>query len=93
MRVARRWGKPGSPGFNFIWASMRETLTLMLANNKFADQPAHPCSLISAFVIRYLKSKVTTCMSYISLFVGFSMIKPLATPLGYTTLIPCHINV
>ena len=38
---------------------MQEPLTLMLANNKGADQPAHPCSLISAFVIRYLKSKVT----------------------------------
>ena len=31
----------------------------MLANNKGADQPAHPRSLISAFIIRYLKSKVT----------------------------------
>ena len=26
------------------------------ANNTGADQPAHPCSLISAFVIRFLKS-------------------------------------
>ena len=25
------------------------------ANNKGADQPAHPCSLISAFVIRVLE--------------------------------------
>ena len=29
-------------------------------NNKDADQPAHLCSLISAFVINYLKSKVTS---------------------------------
>ena len=26
------------------------------ANNKGADQPAHPCSLISAFVVRFLDS-------------------------------------
>ena len=25
-------------------------------NNKGADQPAHPCSLISTFVVRYLDS-------------------------------------
>ena len=29
-----------------------------LTNNKGADQPAHPRSLISAFVIRFLKSTV-----------------------------------
>ena len=29
------------------------------ANNKGADQPAHPHSLISAFIIRFLKSNVT----------------------------------
>ena len=34
---------------------MRENLTLLHANNKAADQPAHPCSLISNFVIRYLE--------------------------------------
>ena len=28
------------------------------ANNTAADQPAHPCSLISAFVIRFLKSAI-----------------------------------
>ena len=28
------------------------------ANNKGADQPAHPPSLISAFVIRFLKSTI-----------------------------------
>ena len=38
---------------------MRETVTLLLANNKCADQPAHPRSLISAFIIRFLKNKVT----------------------------------
>ena len=54
-RVARR--KPGSLGFNFIWASIQETLTLLLTNNKGADQAAHLCSLIRAFVIRYLKVK------------------------------------
>ena len=43
-----------------------ETLTL-LANNKGADQPAHPRSLISAFIIRYLKSKVTIGHIHVSL--------------------------
>ena len=28
------------------------------ANNKGSDQPAHPRSLISAFVVRYLDSKI-----------------------------------
>ena len=35
----------------------QEKMCLMsCANNKGADQPAHPCSLISAFVVRYLDS-------------------------------------
>ena len=66
-------------GFNIIWASMRETLlTLLVANNKDADQPAHPYRLICAFVFHYLKSKVTIILHFL---VGFSKIKPLATPL------------
>ena len=36
-----------------IWASTRENLSLMFANNTGADQPAHPRSLISAFVIAF----------------------------------------
>ena len=36
---------------NEIWVSMRENLSSELANNKGADQPAHPLSLISYFVI------------------------------------------
>ena len=51
--------RPGSLGFKITCASMRETLTLLLVNNKSADQPVHPRSLISAFVIHYLKSQVT----------------------------------
>ena len=39
-----------------IWASPRENLSSGFANNTGADQPAHPCSLISAFVIRFLES-------------------------------------
>ena len=31
-------------------------LIMPYANNKGADQPAHPCSLISAFVVRCLDS-------------------------------------
>ena len=42
-----------------IWASMRENLFSGFANNKDADQPAHPHSLISAFVIRFLESIIS----------------------------------
>ena len=52
-----------------IWASTRENLSSMFANNKGADQPAHPRSLISAFVICVLKSIVSRlAMSKISIF-------------------------
>ena len=51
------------PAGFIIWASMQEILTLLLDNNKSADQPAHPHSLISAFIIPYLKNKVTRLLS------------------------------
>ena len=34
-----------------IWVVKWENLALFYVNNKGADQPVHPCSLISAFVI------------------------------------------
>ena len=37
-------------------ASTRENLSSGFENNTVADQPAHPRSLVSAFVIRYLES-------------------------------------
>ena len=40
---------------NQKWASTRENLSSGFANNAGADQPAHPRSLISAFVIRFLE--------------------------------------
>ena len=42
----------------FIQASTRENLYLGFANNTGAFQPAHPRSLISAFVIRCLKRAI-----------------------------------
>ena len=52
------------------------------ANNKGADQPSLRRSLVSVFVIRYLKSKVTRSdISNFSILMGFNMIKPLAMPL------------
>ena len=52
-----------------LQARSQETQTLLLANNKGADQPAHPRSLISAFVIHYMKSKVTRSdISYFTIF-------------------------
>ena len=35
----------------YKWAMSWENLFLSYANNKGADQPAHLCSLISAFVV------------------------------------------
>ena len=40
--------------------STRENLSCGLLNNTGADQPAHPHSLISAFVIRFLESLEST---------------------------------
>ena len=44
--------------FYFInnWATSWENLFMPYANNKGADQSAHPRSLISAFVVHYLDS-------------------------------------
>ena len=42
------------------WATTRENLSLQgFANNKGADQPAHPHSLISALVISCLESVIS----------------------------------
>ena len=43
----------------YKWATSWENLFLPYANNKGADQPAHPRSLISAFVIRCLDSIIS----------------------------------
>ena len=43
---------------NVIWASTRGMLSLGVVNNTGADQPAHPRSLISAFVIRLLEGTI-----------------------------------
>ena len=90
-RVARR--RQGSRGFNVIQASTRETLDLLLANNKGAYQPAHPSSLFNAFVIRYLKSKTTTSdISEFSIYMDFNLIKPLAMPL-FSMRLFCPVNM
>ena len=43
------------------WATSRENLFMPYVNNKGADQPAHPCSLISAFIVRCLGSITPNC--------------------------------
>ena len=48
-----------SHNMDHIWASSWENLFLPYANNKGADQPAHPHSLISTFVVRCLLSLVS----------------------------------
>ena len=67
---------------NINGLSTRETLPLLLVNNNGVDQAAHPRSLINAFVIRYLKSKVTRRSAIF--LVGFNMIKSLATALSFS---------
>ena len=46
-----------------IWASTRENLSWVFMNNKDTDQPAHPHSLISAFVIG-LSESIISCLTY-----------------------------
>ena len=41
---------------NALWAMSWENLLMPYANNKGADEPAHPHCLISAFVVRWLDS-------------------------------------
>ena len=50
---------------------MRETLTLLHMNNKCADQPAHPRSLISAFVICSLECTIAKFFFYESIWSKF----------------------
>ena len=53
----------------FIWALTRENLSSVFANNKGADQSAHPRILISTFVIHSLESIISRlATSKISLF-------------------------
>ena len=44
--------------FTIIWVASWQNLFMAYANNKDADQPAHPCSLISAFIVRCLDSLI-----------------------------------
>ena len=48
-----------------ISGSARETLTLLHVNNKDADQPAHPRSLISALVVHCME--ISSTQNYNSL--------------------------
>ena len=54
---------------SIVWASAQENMSLGFTNNKGADQPVHPHSLISAYVIRLLESVLSKLApSEISLF-------------------------
>ena len=46
-----------------IWPSSRENLSLVVVNNKSADQPSRPRRLISAFVIHCLESIISKLAS------------------------------
>ena len=64
------WAAPDPFGFSRIYGPCREkTCLLGKTNNTGADQPAHPRSLISAFVIHFLKSIISRlATSKISIF-------------------------
>ena len=55
--MARSQVEARKPGLQHHMDLKAKTLTLLLVNNKDTDQPAHPGSLISAFVICYLKTR------------------------------------
>ena len=78
---ARSQAEARKPGLQHNMGLDAKTLTLLLAKNNGADQPANPRRLLSAFVIHYLKTR--SYMIYINspFLVGFNMIKSLATPL------------
>ena len=56
------------------WAMSWENLFMLYANNKGADQPAHPHSLISTFFVRCLDSIIPVlAKSKISILYLFSV--------------------
>ena len=64
---------------------MHEKLVLMCMNNKGADQPVHPASLISNFVIQFLESRsLATCKNSIFLLVSVAMQTGLRLTLSQT---------
>ena len=53
---ARGQAEARKPGLQHHLGIVAKTLTLLFVINKGTDQPAHPCRLINAFVIRCLKT-------------------------------------
>ena len=49
-----KWTNKYTESWTSIWATSWENLFMPYANNKGADQPVHPRSLISAFVVCWL---------------------------------------
>ena len=57
IRLARpKWTSTSPTTWTIIWAMSWENLFMPYVNNKGTDQPAHPRSLISAFVVSCLDS-------------------------------------
>ena len=84
------------------WASMREKVTLLYANNKGADQPSHRRSLISTFVICFLESLIVslaTCEITIFKLVsineqtGLSLMLSETLKIGFNAFIKSHILI
>ena len=61
-------GKYEKHGWLLYWPGHAKTCLKPYANNKGADQPAHPRSLISTFVVRCLDSMIYMYTCYIQRF-------------------------
>ena len=59
LRVVRSWTRGLKPDLNE--PHREKTCLLGFVNNTGADQPPHPRSLISAFVIRFLENSIFFC--------------------------------
>ena len=57
--LCARFYAVGENNTSIIWALTQENLSLRFVNNEGADQPAHPCRLISTSVIRFLESIIS----------------------------------
>ena len=69
IRWCHSWKKLSKEMVMLIGPRREKTCLRGFANNKSADQPAHPRSLISAFVIRVLESIISRlAMSEISIY-------------------------
>ena len=59
LSILSCWFSINSLSWGIKWAMSWENLSIPYANNEGADQPAHPRSLISTFIVRCLDSIIS----------------------------------